>query len=446
MSREELQLVLERLDAPHVSVASHAKTWARLEIHLGDVCVTRVIDARTRDVRDGVRGPIMPLAEWLVSSWWYLHHESPRTFPLVGARKAHAHQRPWFSRHNLLFAREGSPLPDLTIARANPSELIIKVVPDPRSIGRYPVMFTSDCERFVRREVVTEQLRGLVETALEWLRDCKQTDADELRESWEAIRNLTGDDRLLRARAAALGLDGDDTDAVSDALANQLVHSSHEWPSEVVEDLLETGPGASLSQRYAWIEAARETAQEMASPSVELSKPRAVVANTRAKNTNAPVYNLGWELARQVRSEVLGLGARAHGAEVDAAVAKWISTADQGGTPGALRGWVGANGRFVAVLRPETSAPTRRWLVARAMCLAFLGGKERLVTNAQSWSQSVGRAFATELTAPLDLLRTRVDEDQVLDEDELYALAAEIGAPARAVQHQLENHNLAVVE
>ena len=80
-----------------------------------------------------------------------------------------------------------------------------------------------------------------------------------------------------------------------------------------------------------------------------------------------------------------------------------------------------------------------------ALPLVELGGRERLVTDAQSWSQSVSRAFATELVAPVAWLRERVESD-VIGEDMLHELAIEVGAPPRAVQHQLENHDIARVE
>lgn len=52
-------------------------TWARLEIRVGDVPVTRVDDLRARSVRNAIYGPLYPVAEWIVSNWWSLLYEVP---------------------------------------------------------------------------------------------------------------------------------------------------------------------------------------------------------------------------------------------------------------------------------------------------------------------------------------------------------------------------------
>lgn len=108
-----------------------------------------------------------------------------------------------------------------------------------------------------------------------------------------------------------------------------------------------------------------------------------------------------------------------------------------------MRGWVAANEAVTLALRSADEA-TDRWVSARAFCLVLLGGRERLVTDAQSWSQSVCRAFATELLAPAAYLRQRIDGDVVTDDD-VRIIADELRAPRRAVEHQIQNHDIAVV-
>ncbi|MBX3273957.1 MAG: hypothetical protein KF729_27075 [Sandaracinaceae bacterium] len=407
--------------------------------------MTRVVDQRTRGVREAVHGPLMPLAEWLVSSWWYLLYEAPPTIPLRSPRAIRSPIPAWYRRHNLLHAREGNPLPDLTIARADASDVLLRSYRDPRPMGSYPVQFTEECELLVRREAIVEQLRGLVETVLEWLSDCSSEDAIELREAWSQVRAVAGDDRLLRARAAALGLDGADPWSVPDELAAQLVDRAASWPSELVEDLLETGNANALEDRFAWVEGARAIDMKSVSPSIALDRARDVAREARAETATAPAYRLGWRLVEAARGELLGLSASAHGEQVDQALAGWIDVQPLSSTVLPLRGWVCAHGALVAALPASATEVTRRWLRARALCVAWLGGRERLVTDAQSWSQSVSRAFATELVAPVAWLRGRVKSD-VIGESELGEIASEIGAPPRAVQHQLENHDIARVE
>jgi len=448
MSGSCFRLEWEWLAAEHVPVASHARTWARLTIHVGDACATRVADPHTQTVRDGIRVPLMPLAEWVVCNWWYLLHESPRAHPLRAARRASAESRDWHHRHNLLFAREGFPMCDLTVARANADHAVVKVVPDPRPIGRYPVRFIEDHEQLVPRVEVRQELQRLVAAVLERLEGCEARDALELAEDWSAIQTMTGEDRLLRERAGALGLDGDDPSVVDDQTAEALVTDLSALPEVLVDDLLEVPMSAGeLPGHLAWIDRVRSgSAITSGSSSVDLEEGRRAVASLRDEAATKPAYWLGWEMAARAREGLLGLDSRAHGAPLDEALARWVHALADGDEPDPrfLRGWVRSEDRVSVVLRP-VHRPTERFLMARAWCLGLLGGSERLITDAQTWNQAVCRAFATELVAPRDYLRGRVGGPTV-SEAQLDELAAELGAPRRAIEHQLENHELAIVE
>jgi len=50
-------------------------TWARLEIRVDDIPVSRLIDEKNRSIRDAVYGPLYPVAEWIAMNWWSLLHE-----------------------------------------------------------------------------------------------------------------------------------------------------------------------------------------------------------------------------------------------------------------------------------------------------------------------------------------------------------------------------------
>lgn len=446
MTVPSFHLEWEWLSGEHVPVASHARTWARLEITLGEQCATRVEDLNARTVRDAVRGPLMPLAEWIVSNWFFILHESPQVYPLQPARGSHAGRRDWFRRHNLLFAREGFPLPDLTFARANDELLFAKLARDPRPMGQYPVRFTEDCEALVPGADVRDRLRALVEAVIDRLDGCDTEDAIELREAWSAIQALSGDDRTLSVRAAAMGLDGSDPEEVDDAMAAELVDRLSTLPEAVVGDLLEVPmPASELALHVDWVERARSraSAPRPALP-MDIEAARNATEATSTLTSDAPAYRAGWDLAARTRERLFRLDDKAHGRALTAKLEAWVSPFGEEHTVEALRGWVGVNGSIVAAVEaPEES--TRRWLTARALCMTLLGGRERLVTDAQSWAQSVARAFATELVAPCALLRDRV-LSPVIRESELRALSDELVAPPRTVEHQLENHGIAVVE
>lgn len=432
----------EPVAGEHVPVISHARTWARLQIGVGQHCATRVEDLNARTVRDAIRVPLMPLAEWVVANWFFLFFESPRTYPLAAARLSRAEDRDWFRRHNLLFAREGFPLPDLSLARASDEVVIVKAARDPWRTGHYPVRFIEDCELLVPAHEVRDQLRSLVEAVLEQLDGCMAADAIELREAWYAIQGIGGENRTLSVRAAALGLDGSDPDQVDDATAEELVRLSS-LPEPIVDDLLEVPtPVGMLSERVAWIDRVR--ACTISGKQLPTSIEDARKLTRSVLQPDVPAYQTGWDLAGRVREELLHLHDRAYGRELTARLEDWVSTTTEPGSVGALRGWVAVNGSIRAAV-DASDEPARRWLTARALCMSLLGGSERLVTDAQSWSQAVSRAFATELIAPQALLRDRVQSPVVTDA-ELNALGEELGAPTRAVEHQLENHGIASVE
>ena len=52
-----------------------ASTWASLLIRVADSVITRVVDRRAQTVRDHVYVPLYPLAESLVTNWWFLLYE-----------------------------------------------------------------------------------------------------------------------------------------------------------------------------------------------------------------------------------------------------------------------------------------------------------------------------------------------------------------------------------
>lgn len=447
MSTPQFRIDWEWANGEHVPVASHARTWAHLAIRVGDVCATRVADLKTRTVRDAVRVPLMPVAEWIVSNWWFVLHESPHVHPIPSARSAGGSARDWFRRHNLLFAREGFPLPDVTLARADEDHVAVRLAPDPRPMGQYPVRFTEECDVLVTRREVREQLQALVEGVLAQLEGCEADDVLELREAWAALQLQTGDDRLLRVRAAALGLDGDDPAQVTDRMAEALVSDLATLPESVVDDLLEVPFRlVHIGQHVRWLERLRSHVEHERSraPTVDVSAARRAVSAIKASAAIQPAYRTGWNLAAHARSSIFQLDAAAHGRDIDAQLGSWILRVDaHDAGPPSLRGWVAANEAVTLALRSADEA-TERWVSARAFCLVLLGGRERLVTDAQSWSQSVCRAFATELLAPAAYLRQRIDGDVVTDED-VRIIADELRAPRRAVEHQIQNHDIAVV-
>ena len=440
------RLTWEWLDAPQVPVGSHARTWARFEIGIGETCATHVEDRRTTSVRDAIYIPLMPLAEWIAANWWYLVSEGAGEGEMIGAR-AEMKARRWYSRHNLLFAREGDPLPDFTLSVADDDIALLQLVPDlPWPDRQYPVRFTEQATTRVALKTVRDQLSKLVDATVERLHSCFDADARELKEQWAAIRNMTGEDRLLRQRAAALGLDGDDPEAVDDEFANELVQGLASFPPGLVNDLLAAPTTlAGIRRRAAGVTEARASRiPEGTSRQLATARDSTVTP----QDPLAPPHTTGWGMAKHFREQVLGCNVDCVADSLDAAVEDSAVTRVSSKIDfrdDFVRGWVAANANGVAtVALPPTRGTTARFLRARGVALALLGKRERLITNAATHAQSISRAFATELLAPAetvrDLLRGRTATWDVIDE-----IASVLNVRPQVVIHQIQNHSISYV-
>lgn len=450
------ELRFEWQDAPWLPIRSHARTWARLEIRVGDTCATEALHLRSRSTHEGVSLPLLPLAEWIVANWWYLLEEcappgcAERARDAVGAR-----ERSWFERHNLLAAREGYALPDLTLSRVDDGSIQVQFAPDPGPVGTFGVQFIRGGSATVKATALAEQLQRLLDAVADRLDGCDDADAVAFVASVEARRRMVGDDAQLCARAAALGLDGADPDSVSDALADVLVDGLRDLPRGLVFDLIDhlgavqQGYDPERIREVAQaVREARRTPDDRFSSALGQARER-LKAPLRAAKDGRP-YEVGWHLARACREQLFGLSHTVLGASLDEALAAkpLVRLAGSTGLFGEhpVRAWVRADAEGTApVVLQHTPRPAqRRFVLAASMALALLGGRERLLGHAASRSQSIARAFAAEWLAPEEAVR-RALSSEVVSADELEAIAAAMEVSPQVIVHQIENHHLGVV-
>src|SRR5437879_4244143 len=62
---------VENVRAPELQA-----TWARLEIWVGEDCVTQNEDRQLRSVSRAIYAPMYPIAEWIAHNWWLLQADS----------------------------------------------------------------------------------------------------------------------------------------------------------------------------------------------------------------------------------------------------------------------------------------------------------------------------------------------------------------------------------
>jgi hypothetical protein len=424
------------------AVRSHGLTWSRLVIRGESQVVTRVIDERMRSWRDGVFVPLMPLAEWIAANWWFLFEEAPPpTLRRASPREELVDHRAWFRRHNLLSAREGHPLPDLTFASGD-DDVTLSLRPDDRVYANAPVRFIESGAWLVSREVLSSELRQLTDAVVDRLGECEDVDAVALRNLWKHRMFASGEEALLAQRAAALGLDGDDPDAVSDALADTLLEIGRDLPEALFrEALVPGGDEAMLRHRIDQLRIAR--ARDVDDRGDALRRAREEAQGC----VEVLPYRQGWSLARRFRERVLGVDSSVYGSALDDLLSQGALLSESDvklpDTTGLL-GWVDASaeGRARCVLAQRSTSIAARFLRARALGSALLGRRERLLTQSATRTQRLARAFATELLAPADAVRAMLPAGWV-DDDAVNDIARRLGVSPLVVQHQIENQRLA---
>jgi hypothetical protein len=408
-----------------------AATWARIEIRLGDRCVTTVHDTRTGATRSGVYGPAALIAEWIVRNFWFVLFEGP-----PAEVRGHA----WRRRHSLAAAREGTSLPDLMLFR-DERNVVAEWVASSGDDG-LPVRFVEAGRAELEPAQARLALATAVDAVVDRLRTVEHPDAAALRSDWDTIAEMSGSDLALCSRAARLGLDALDAEELTENLESCLVGAMSDLPETTRNDVLDAqirAPEALAST----IATVRDLVLPAAQP--------ALSAGTRDIGVSVqwamPAYRVGYAAARRIREQA-GLPTRA----VDLTAlfqSLGLEGLHQDHQPLAehvhqLQALVGASPsgapRMFVAPRPHRHS---RFLLARGLFAIAAGAAKdapRALTNAGTRLQAASRAFAAELLAPASLLRSRIADG--VDDERVEALADELDVSPAVIAHQITNHGL----
>jgi hypothetical protein len=436
-------------EAPGVRDEVLAATWARLDLKVGDAYASEAINVRSRSRQTSIYGSLFPLAEWLVENWWHLLYEPPPRFPVPGGRPALPAMRGWVQRHNLLVARDGGALPDLTIARDG-SDIILQWDADPVTDAGSRLRFVGRGSEWVTAADFEESIQHVVEAVL--ARVSERLDGKEvverMIEAWTAIRDADADpaEKALCRSLAILGVDPYDPDEATNALVEVVRRSLADLPEDLHTDLFEGSDPGSLSADLDWIEKSREELLPVVNggdfPTIEPAP------------TSLPPHDAGYLAARRVRSEILSLPADEPIPDLLSAFTArlgWAADCTRS-APGQTRldGLVGldvADSAPVLVISSARSKPGERFRLARAAYFPVtrnLGRSARLLSGSATPPQRASRAFAAELLAPAAALKKRVFGR--LSDHDLEELAQEFFVSSQVITHQIENHGLGYVE
>ena len=427
----------EWVDAAGLCGPELSATWAALRIQVDDAVVTRVVD-RADTVRSHVYVPLYPLAESLVTNWWFLLHEVENPAKTDDA----AFRR----RHTLVSIRDGYAFPDLQVLPSG-EQVQLAWTSDRQQWSR--IEFLDQGRAWVDREEFLECCSALVQRVVQRLVSLG-VEGTLLQEEWESIQGADQDEATFCKTAAGLGWDPYALDEAGRASVISLEDAlNQDWFEEAIAVLDTERIDAQLASIAAVLEAGRST-------SLSLDCLRSIglpPAGTRAERHVEKPWAVGYALARHVRQELALDGAplsttadlaRALGEEPDAV--RTVTRPRNFGAADLVNGVVtqDANGLPAFAVGPGRGS-TRRFQFCRALAEVLESpNSDALLTQARSERQRWSRAFAAEFLAPASALRTRVPR-ATLDGDGVDELAAEFGVSSWLIARQVQNHGIAQI-
>ena len=422
----DFQLRFEWEDSPRVRAPELNATWARLEISADGEPITKVEAERVQSLRRGIYVPLYPIAEWMIANWWFLWDE-------------------WRAdgrdpRHNMLGAREGFALPDLSFV---PTESKMEVtwrptVPTVSERSRCEVRFLSGGSSIVPKALVKEEFRRLVEAVIERL-SARQVQQTYLAPEWRAILDAEHDpeQRAFCEKAARLGCDPFD---VADSVAAQIEHLGVLLPEPVAEDFCDAIP---LAQMTSGAEAVKTFIDSASATALGEGRWREFRERLHWDGTEIP-WRDGYNEARALRAYLGQSGPIA--TDLDSFLKREFGSLE-------IREFEVAP-RIDAISAPtQTEAPlfgfpsrlreeSKRFILCRALSDHLLSGQRSLVTRTGTEHQQRNRAFAAEFLAPAESIKQRISGDRVGEED-VEELAHEFQVSDLVIHHQIQNHKLA---
>lgn len=425
----------EWIDPGAAKGAELRATWASLHLSVDGEKITELVDRVSRSVRTDVFVPIYPVAEWLVTRWWFLLYEIERHGPLDSGD--------YDDRHGLRRAGEGFALPAVSFV---PTGGAVRVEWTPIRLERQNIEFTSRGVAYVEIEDFRASVLQFVTAVVKRLHEFEIT-GTLLQEELEAITRTTPEEEEFCAAAAALGLE---PYAIAGSDANRIVSVANELPRSVIGEFFAAAEfprlGDQAKQLLSGIEATRSNPANL----VQLKELK---RRTQVMFPEGRPWAQGYEVARTLRLQLgmdgmklnsvrmLGSALQVEAAELEKAVSIVLSRdavldavvdVNESSSPG-----------FALARRSE---PTKLFALCRAL-FEYLVTPEKhpvIVTRSRSERQKRNRAFAAEFLVPATTLRDVLPRPVLTDED-VDDLAEQFGVSAAVIRHQIENHALAAL-
>lgn len=446
----ELMIKCSWEEDPGVAEPVLARSWAQLSIMVDQEPVTRFLSLRSNSVRDAVYGAAYPLAAWVVDNWWFLLNEGARHLAVVRGARSVMRDDPslrfWLRRHNLLAAREGYALPDLSIFRDASSSHVCWAADPVDDFPRRGRFISAGAQR-IPLEACRDALGEFVRTVLERLDPLDSEDVTRLRAQWLAVQENDADDAeySMCSGLASLGIHPFSPEAEDEALRAALATLSR-LALPVQQDLLDATSSEHLGEDIKTVSQWLESSRDLEAG----SGPWRSVPDVRdARDRQA--FEAGYLRARRVRDAVqigpeLPLDDLAEHIRRDFGAFAQVDVAPGGGTsrridavvthqPDAGERWLAGPPRSELAARFRLGRALHQWL--------FTAPSQRLLTRSQSgWEQRASRAFAAELLVPAASIRRELEAQE--GDGSIGRIARKYRVDDAVVAWQIENHSIEV--
>lgn len=446
---DPFEVQFEWLDGTGIRDEALARTFARLEIRIGETTVTRAFDRHRQTVTNATCVSLLPLAAWAADALWVACCESPRAREVRSARNARGErERAWARRHGWLPSREGMALPEVIFSRVDDAKVRVDWIKEPDTFAPMPLMFLKSGRAVVARDAVMGELLRLLEATVAQCEGITTAPVAALRSRWELLSSACAQERLVCERAARIGLDAYDPEEVDDELA-ELLGGQVSVGEATLGDLLDVVEEPRidrLSEQLAKLDdlvaEARDSTGRGAPP------PALSTARRMSRVTTGLPHERGYARARALRSGLLDLQGAVVGEGLDEMIQESLLPREavrESNEPFLFHGIqafaAAAQEVPLVVIRQRSRAP-QRFERARALHALITSDAPRLVTAAFDADQQASRAFAAELLVPAEHLRSRLTSRYV-DAEDLNELAREYIVDPQVIRHQIENHEIA---
>ncbi len=430
----EIRFEFDWVDSDGINGPELSTTWAALQIVARDSVITRILDSRSKSVRDFIFVPLYPLAEWLATQWWFFATEYPNPSKL-GDPEFH-------NRHSLNSSREGYAFPDLRVTSSGTRTFLVWSRGTP---SWTKVEFLNQGYASLNSAEFRQACGDLIDSVIRRL-ESNGIENSLLHEEWAAIQSTEQDEEELKFCETAAGLGWDPYD-LNDSQRDDLL-SLAEALGELTDEAVQVVNPSAIHDQTSAIVSAIEDSEQKRLPIGHLKSKR---GQFDLPYPGASPWQVGYDWARKFRqhlrldglpipaiptlAKVLDLNV-----ELVNEVTKPVPALSK--TP-LVDGLVTLNEDQSASFGFRQFSDTgKKFGLCRALAEVLSPAQSgALLTQSHSERQQINRAFAAEFLAPSDSIRQKVTR-QVVDDEEIDHLADEFGVSPFVIKHQIENHRI----